>query len=402
MNRWGILLFILYQRWWIVTVRPNTDYPQQQNLASTPGHKVLLLHPLSIPPQPPLPNSATTMEAPTSCRTLHTAQILHALPITTSSFLLGFEAHSFWYPRMHAFRLCMAHRTATKHRLALPEELIRTIEEYVQAAATVHGIRYSRDFFCRVAGTRAKATTEQEARDLLEASHGNLDFLAFLRSEKPCEGKEDLRQPEKEQAVPGLVRPFFSYGSFLLPFQMRNPAGSPQPGETQSLMIYNPQAQRYLAAVFNLAIIPSRSAGRFYPKHLYLCTPWWPVPRGALDLQRWHEQKTAATEPSDLFAYFGWDRKLSPEVMTADDARAVGPSKEDVARLNYAVCALNLEVERKKGTGESAAERTKFADYIEDRRTGRKFWKPSRLLFSPVVAPRVRTVKSLSHRMQSI
>lgn len=167
-------------------------------------------------------------------------------------------------------------------------------------------------------------------------------------------------------------------------------------------MIYNPQVQRYLAAIFNLAIIPSRSAGRFYPKHLYLCIPWWPIPRGELDLQRWHEEKTAATDPSDLFAYFGWDRKLSPEVMTADDARAVGPSKEDVARLNYAVCALNLEVERRKGTGEIAAERKKFADYIEDRRTGRKFWKPRRLLFSPVVAPRVRTVKSLSHRMQSI
>jgi len=159
--------------------------------------------------------------------------------------------------------------------------------------------------------------------------------------------------------------------------------------------IYNPQVQRYLAAIFNLAIIPSRRAGRLDPKHLYLCIPWWPVPRGELDLQRWHEEKAAAPEPSDLCTYFGWDAKPSPEVLTADDARAVGPSKEDVARLNHAICVLDLGVKGRKGKGESAARRRAVegevsVSYVDDSTTERKLWQPRRLLFSPVVASRDR------------
>ncbi|MCJ1247591.1 hypothetical protein MMC30_004806 [Trapelia coarctata] len=255
----------------------------------------------------------------------HRPQILYAIPISTESFLLGFEAHSFWWPRMHTFRLCMQQRSTDGSRLTLPEELICVVQTYVQAA----GIEYSQNSFRH----RNAARTQREVEEVL----------------------------------------------------------------------------RYIASVFNVALVPSRRGGQVDPEYLYLCCPWWPVPRGALGLQRWHDEKSARPEISDFFAYFGWrpvPQALSVDVLMADDSRAVGPSKDDVVRLNDAISALGLGVMSVRRDGEAQREEERVdereleragrraaardcvadgditVDYVDDSRTGRKLWQPRRLYFN--------------------
>ena len=146
-----------------------------------------------------------------------------------------------------------------------------------------------------------------------------------------------------------------------------------------------------------------------------------------LDLQQWYNEKSARPEMSDLLDYFGWDAELLPEVLMADDERAVEPSKENVMRLNDAICALSLEVVvslrrdaevqtpeesvDETGLGETVEEREveetvdgkkvekeveKVAarnsvtngdinvDYLDDPTTGGKLWQPRRLFFNSV------------------
>jgi len=146
------------------------------------------------------------MEALTSPQTIHRPQILYALPISAESFLLGFEAHSFWFPRMQTFRLCMQQRTTNSHRLTLSEKLIRTVEKYVRAAGNEHGIQYSRNFFRRVKVAQAKVAAELQARKL-RASWNPLSIAEAIIEDHKEPGEEDW-PCLKGQDVPGLVRPF--------------------------------------------------------------------------------------------------------------------------------------------------------------------------------------------------
>jgi len=213
------------------------------------------------------------------------------------------------------------------------------------------------------------------------------------------------------------------------PFYFSRSEGIPAISMLGKILIaeYLTQVQNYIAAVFNLAIIPSRQGGRTDLNQLYLCFPWWPAPRWNLDLQRWYDEKSARPEMSDLFAYFGWDAGLSAEVVPADDVRAVGPSREDVLRLNDAICALNIEVvvsgwrdaevrtseergdgkevegivderegeERWDGRGVEGVVKRVAAQgevthgditvgYVKDSTAGKKLWQPKRLLYLPV------------------
>ena len=81
-------------------------------------------------PQPKKPNS----------RKWARSKLIYAVPISLESMTVGLECHRYWWPHLQAFRECMDTRRnileqadSTKNCPALPEEIIRLIEDCLRA-----------------------------------------------------------------------------------------------------------------------------------------------------------------------------------------------------------------------------------------------------------------------------